>query len=55
VNQIEEVGAPYRAFVLEELAPRPLEHMPAPILADLEQSQVSIFAAQAQRGLRRRI
>ncbi len=37
-------------FVLEELAPRPLEHMPAPILADLEKSQVSIFAAQAQRG-----
>ncbi len=50
VEQVEEIGAPYRAFVLEELALRPLEHMPAPILADLAQSQVSIFAAQAQRG-----
>jgi aminopeptidase len=56
VQQIKEIGAPYRVFVLEELAPRPLEHMPAPILADLEASQVSIFAAQAQRGeLRSRI
>ncbi|NTU63319.1 MAG: aminopeptidase [Chloroflexi bacterium] len=50
VQQVEEIGARYRVFVLEELAPRPLEHMPAPILADLEGSQVSIFAAQAQRG-----
>ena len=50
VQEIETIGAPYRAFVLEELAPRPLDHMPAPILADLEKSQVSIFAAQAQRG-----
>src|SRR5512139_2401623 len=50
MSQVEEIGAPYRVFVLEELAPRPLEHMPAAILADLEKSQVSIFAAQAQRG-----
>ena len=50
VQQVEEVGAPYCVFVLEELAQRPLEHMPAPILAELEHSQVSIFAAQAQRG-----
>jgi leucyl aminopeptidase (aminopeptidase T) len=50
VQQVEEIGAPYRVFVLEELVSRPLEHMPAPILAHLENSQVSIFAAQAQRG-----
>ena len=50
VDQVERIGAPYRASVLEELVPRPLEHMPARILADLENSQVSIFAAQAQRG-----
>ncbi len=50
VEQVEEIGAPYRVFVLEELAPRPLEHMPAVVLADLETSAVSIFAAQAQRG-----
>ncbi len=50
VDQVEQIGAPYSMFVLEELAPRPLEHMPAAILADLETSAVSIFAAQAQRG-----
>lgn len=50
VAQVEEVGAPYRVFVLEELAPRPLAHMPAAVLADLEISRVSLFAAQAQRG-----
>ncbi len=50
VDQVEQIGAPYRVFVLEELAPRPLAHMPAVVLADLENSQVSIFAAQAQRG-----
>ncbi len=50
VDQVEQIGAPYRVSVLEELASRPLEHMPARILADLENSQVSIFAAQAQRG-----
>ena len=50
VSQVERIGSPYRVFVLEELAERPLIHMPAPILADLETSQVSIFAAQAQRG-----
>jgi aminopeptidase len=46
--EIEEVGAPCRAWVLEEAAPRPLREMPAPILRDLETSSVSIFAAQAQ-------
>ena len=25
IGQVEEIGAPYRAFVLEELAPRPLD------------------------------
>ncbi len=50
VDQVEQIGASYQIFVLEELALRPLEHMPAPVLADLEQAQVSIFAAQAQRG-----
>ena len=50
VEQVEQIGAPYRVFVLEELATRPLEHMPAVVLTDLAQSQVSVFAAQAQRG-----
>ncbi len=50
VDEVDRIGAPYRVFVLEELATRPLDHMPAPVLADLEKAQVSIFAAQAQRG-----
>jgi aminopeptidase len=49
-DEIEAVGAPYHLWGLEEMAQRPLHAMPPPILADLERSQVSIFAAQAQRG-----
>ncbi|HUI42387.1 MAG TPA: aminopeptidase [Terriglobia bacterium] len=48
--EIQSVRAPCRAWVLEELAPRPLADMPPSILADLETSQVSIFAAWAQRN-----
>ena len=48
VAEVEKVGAPYHAWVLEDLAPRPLAHLPAEILADMESSQVSIFAVQAQ-------
>jgi aminopeptidase len=46
--EIEDVGAGCGAWVLEEIAPRPLGDMPAEVLADLDTSQVSIFAAQAQ-------
>jgi leucyl aminopeptidase (aminopeptidase T) len=49
-RQIDEVGAGQRLFVLEDLAPRPLAHLPADIASDMEQSGVSIFAAQAQPG-----
>ncbi|HWZ32047.1 MAG TPA: aminopeptidase [Bryobacteraceae bacterium] len=48
VAELELLGAPYRSFVLEELAPRPLMDMPAPVLEDLESSQVSIYAVVAQ-------
>ena len=47
-HEIEAAGAPYRAFVLEEEAPRPLVDFPAAIAAEMEQSQVSIFAVQVQ-------
>ena len=47
-TEIEEVGAPLNAFVLEDLASRPLTGLPAEILEDLESSQVSIFAVQVQ-------
>jgi aminopeptidase len=50
VFELEKLGAPYRAWVLEDLAERPLKDLPQPILDDLETSQVSIFAVQAQRG-----
>jgi leucyl aminopeptidase (aminopeptidase T) len=48
VKEVEDVGAPFNAFVLEDLAPRPLTGLPAEILEDLETSQVSIFAVQVQ-------
>jgi leucyl aminopeptidase (aminopeptidase T) len=47
-REIDEIGAPCSAFVLEDLAPRPLTELPREILADLEASQVSIFAVQVQ-------
>ena len=48
VRELEAVGALYRAWVLEDLAPRPLGDLPQEIIDDLETSQVSIFAVQAQ-------
>ena len=48
VRELEAVGAPYHAWVLEDLAPRPLSDLPSEIIEDLETSQVSIFAVQAQ-------
>ena len=48
VHELEKLGAPYRAWVLEDLAERPLRELPREILDDLESSQVSIFAVQAQ-------
>jgi aminopeptidase len=48
VRELEAVGAPYHAWVLEDLAPRPLGDLPREIVDDLETSQVSIFAVQAQ-------
>ncbi len=56
VAELEKVGAPYRAWVLEEVAKRPLTDLPREILDHLEISRVSIFAVQAQRNeLRTRI
>ena len=48
VRELEILGAPYCAWILEELAPRPLTDLPREIVDDLETSQVSIFAVQAQ-------
>src|SRR5712691_1081911 len=48
VHELENLGARYRAWILEELSPRPLGDLPQEIVDDLESSQVSIFAVQAQ-------
>ncbi|HEX4425323.1 MAG TPA: aminopeptidase [Terriglobales bacterium] len=48
VAELEKLGAPYHAWILEELSLRPLTDLPREILEDLESSQVSIFAVQAQ-------
>ena len=42
-------GCCWTAFVLEDLASRPLVDMPRPVLADMETSDVSIFAVCVQR------
>jgi leucyl aminopeptidase (aminopeptidase T) len=46
--QLAERGCQWNVFMLEDLAPRPLTDMPAAVLADMESSQVSIFAVQVQ-------
>ena len=46
--EIDAVGAPLRAFVLEDEAPRPLTALPASVAADMESSQVSILAVHVQ-------
>jgi aminopeptidase len=46
--QLQQTGCTWNAFVLEDLAPRPLVDMPAEVLADMETSEVSIFAVQVQ-------
>jgi aminopeptidase len=48
VHELEQVGAPHATFVLEDLAPRPLTALPAVVAADMERSQVSIFAVRVQ-------
>jgi aminopeptidase len=50
VHEIEEIGAPYKAFILEDVAERPLVNLPAAIAEDMEQSQVSILAVHVQRN-----
>src|SRR5438067_3195822 len=50
VREIEAVGATYNAFILEELAARPLTVLPEEIVADMESSDVSVFAVQVQQG-----
>ena len=48
--ELEAIGCEWNAFILEELAPRPLSEMPAAVLDDMESSQVSIFAVEVQQN-----
>ena len=47
-SEVTAVGARLSAFVLENEAARPLTDFPAAIAADMESSQVSIFAVHVQ-------
>ncbi len=47
-SEILATGARFRAFVLEDEAPRPLLQLPASVASDMETSDVSIFAAHVQ-------
>ena len=49
-NELLKVGSPFRTFVLEEVADRPLTGLPGKIAADMETSQVSIFAVRVQQN-----
>ena len=50
VQELVHVGSPFKAFVLEDLAVRPLIELPAEIVSDMETSQVSIFAVRVQQN-----
>ena len=50
LREVESVGSRCNAFVLEELASRPLLDMPQAVLADMESSAVSIFAVRSQQN-----
>src|ERR1700694_1785097 len=50
VAEIEKTGAPYQVLMLEEYGSRPHRDMPKPVLDDLAQSQVSIYACITQTG-----
>jgi aminopeptidase len=50
VYELDRLRVVYNAWILEELAPRPLTEMPNAILADMESSAVSIFAVKAQQN-----
>lgn len=49
-RELEDTGCRWNGFVLEDLAPRPLTDMPPEILAEMESSDVSVFAVQVQRN-----
>ncbi|MGA2372100.1 MAG: aminopeptidase [Candidatus Korobacteraceae bacterium] len=49
-QELLQLDSPFKAFVLEDLAPRPLIDLPLEIAEDMETSDVSIFAVHVQRN-----
>ncbi len=47
-HELDAIGCTWNAFVLEDIAIRPLLGMPELVLEDMESSQVSIFAVEVQ-------
>jgi aminopeptidase len=47
-RELKNLGCTFKAFLLEDLAPRPLTALPPEIAADMESSDVSIFAVRVQ-------
>jgi aminopeptidase len=47
-QQLAKIGCAFKAFLLEDLAPRPLTGLPREIAEDMETSDVSIFAVRVQ-------
>jgi leucyl aminopeptidase (aminopeptidase T) len=47
-HELVKVGCQFKAFVLEEIATRPLTGLPPEIAQDMETSDVSIFAVRVQ-------
>ncbi|HEY3250473.1 MAG TPA: aminopeptidase [Ignavibacteria bacterium] len=50
VHEVEKAGSKLHFYIIEDYAPRPLKHMPRPILEGLAGSNVSIFCASAKTG-----
>lgn len=50
VHELVQLGSPFSAFVLEDLAPRPLTELPGEIVNDMETSHVSVFAVRVQQN-----
>ncbi|MBL0174299.1 MAG: aminopeptidase [Ignavibacteria bacterium] len=50
VQDVRACGNPMNVFVLEDYGMRPMTALPAPILAALEQCDVSIYACRTQTG-----
>jgi aminopeptidase len=48
VHELEAIGCEFKTWVLEDVSSRPLADLPSVIAQDMETSQVSIFAVQAQ-------